>query len=226
MLNHTITLASPLEQFETTNFISFTAPILGDFVISLTNVGFYTLLVLALGLGYHVLAANTNPGTLGRRIVPSKWSLSLESSYATLHAMVKEQIGSANELYLPFIYALFWFILLGNLVGNVPYSFAFTSSAIVAMGLSLMIFLGVTILGLVRHKIHFFSFFIPAGTPIALVPLLALIELISYFARAFSLGVRSNGCLSLRNMLESCDLFFTLTHRYQQPAGTCESFRD
>lgn len=89
-----------------------------------------------------------------------------------------------------------------------------------------MIFLGVTILGLVRHKIHFFSFFIPAGTPIALVPLLALIELISYFARAFSLGVRSNGCLSLRNMLESCDLFFTLTHRYQQPAGTCESFRD
>lgn len=183
MLNHTITLASPLEQFETTNFISFTAPILGDFVISLTNVGFYTLLVLALGLGYHVLAANG-------RIVPSKWSLSLESSYATLHAMVKEQIGSANELYLPFIYALFWFILLGNLVGNVPYSFAFTSSAIVAMGLSLMIFLGVTILGLVRHKIHFFSFFIPAGTPIALVPLLALIELISYFARAFSLGVR------------------------------------
>lgn len=75
MLNHTITLASPLEQFETTNFISFTAPILGDFVISLTNVGFYTLLVLALGLGYHVLAANTNPGNSGmggRRIVPSK----------------------------------------------------------------------------------------------------------------------------------------------------------
>jgi F-type H+-transporting ATPase subunit a len=66
MLNYiNLTLASPLEQFETTNFISFTAPILGDFVISLTNVGFYTLLVLALGLGYHVLAANG-------RIVPSK----------------------------------------------------------------------------------------------------------------------------------------------------------
>ncbi len=56
-----------------------------------------------------------------------------------------------------------------------------------------MIFFGVTILGLVRHGIHFFSFFVPAGTPLALVPLLALIELISYFARAFSLGVRSNG---------------------------------
>jgi F-type H+-transporting ATPase subunit a len=104
--------------------------------------------------------------------------------------MVKEQVGSANEIYLPFIYSLFFFIVLGNLTGNVPYSFAFTSSVIIAMGLSITIFLGVTILGLLRHGIHFFSFFVPAGTPLALVPLLALIELISYFARAFSLGVR------------------------------------
>ncbi len=191
MLNNLyIVTSSPLEQFETTNFISFTAPILGDFVISLTNVGLYSIIVLALGIGYHALAANTQPGNEGVSIVPSKWSLSIESSYATLHSMVKEQIGSANEIYVPFIYSLFFFILLANLVGNVPYSFAFTSSAIVAMGLSVMIFLGVTILGFMRHGIHFFSFFVPAGTPLALVPLLALIELISYFARAFSLGVR------------------------------------
>lgn len=80
MLNNTSTLimaSSPLEQFETTNFISFTAPILGDFIISLTNVGFYTLLVLALALGYHALAANHAPNALtegasGTRIVPSK----------------------------------------------------------------------------------------------------------------------------------------------------------
>ena len=188
--NFQVMASSPLEQFETVNFISFTAPILGDFVISLTNVGFYTLLVLALGIGYHAASANKFPGDLGSRIVPSKWSLSLESSYATLHSMVKEQVGSANEIYVPFVYSLFFFIVLANLVGNVPYSFAFTSSAIVAMGLSVMIFLGVTILGLMRHGIHFFSFFVPAGTPLPLVPLLALIELISYFARAFSLGVR------------------------------------
>lgn len=104
--------------------------------------------------------------------------------------MVKEQIGSVNEVYVPLVYSLFWFIVLANVVGNVPYSFAFTSSAIVAMGLSVMIFLGVTILGFLRHKVHFFSFFVPGGTPLALVPLLVLIELISYFARAFSLGVR------------------------------------
>lgn len=187
-------LSSPLEQFETTNFISLVAPILGDFVISLTNVGLYSLLVLGLGIGYHILSISGSPSVkdkeVNQRIVPNNWSLSLESSYATLHNLVKEQIGSVNEIYLPFIYSLFWFIVLANLVGNVPYSFAFTSSAIVAMGLSVMIFLGVTVLGLMRHRIHFFSFFVPAGTPLALVPLLVLIELISYFARAFSLGVR------------------------------------
>lgn len=195
MLNNYINFvaSSPLEQFETTPLTSLSTPILGDFVFSLTNVGLYTLLVLALGIGYHALAANNSPSAAagnGTGLVPSKWSLSLESSYATLHSMVKEQVGTANEIYVPFIYSLFFFILLANLVGNVPYSFAFTSSAIVAMGLSVMIFLGVTILGLMRHGIHFFSFFVPAGTPLALVPLLALIELISYFARAFSLGVR------------------------------------
>lgn len=66
--NHSvITVLSPLEQFETTNFISFTAPIMGDFVLSLTNVGFYTLLVLGLGIGYHALAANQSSA-----LVPSK----------------------------------------------------------------------------------------------------------------------------------------------------------
>jgi len=78
MLNNFIVTSSPLEQFETTNFISFTAPILGDFVISLTNVGLYSLIVLALGIGYHALAANTHSfrseiGTSeGVSIVPSK----------------------------------------------------------------------------------------------------------------------------------------------------------
>ena len=104
-----ITAYSPLEQFETTNFISLTAPILGNFVLSLTNVGFYTLLVLALTLVYHTLSWPSASGR-GTSLVPSKWSLTLESSYATLHSMVKEQVGSANEIYVPFVYSIFWFI--------------------------------------------------------------------------------------------------------------------
>lgn len=175
---------SPLEQFEVTSFVALNAPLLGGINLSLTNLGFYSLVVLILTVGVHVLAAND------RRLVPSRWSIGLESSYVSLHGMVKEQIGSANEIYLPFIYALFFFILIANLNGNVPYSFAVGTSAVVSMGLSITIFLGVTLLGLHRHGIHFFSYFIPAGTPIAMVPMLAIVELISYLARAFSLGVR------------------------------------
>ncbi len=104
--------------------------------------------------------------------------------------MVREQIGAHSEIYLPFVYSLFFFILIGNLISNVPYSFAITASGVVSLGLSVTIFIGVTILALSIHGIKFFSFFIPAGTPLALVPLLVLIELISYLARAVSLGVR------------------------------------
>jgi F-type H+-transporting ATPase subunit a len=104
--------------------------------------------------------------------------------------MVREQIGTSNEIYLPFIYSLFCFVLFANLVGNIPYSFVITTSAIVCLGLSFTIFIGVTILGLSIHKLNFFSYFIPVGTPLYLVPLLVLIELISYLARALSLGVR------------------------------------
>ena len=91
---------------------------------------------------------------------------------------------------LPFIYSLFFFILIANLTGNVPYSYTVTTSIIVTIGLSFTILTGVTILGLYIHKLHFFSFFVPSGTPLALVPLLVLIETVSYLARAFSLGIR------------------------------------
>ncbi len=175
---------SPLEQFEVSPFVSLNAPILGGLNLSLTNLGFYTLVVLVLSIGVHVLGSND------RRLVPSRWSIGLESSYASLHGMVKEQIGSANEVFLPFIYSLFFFIILANLSGNVPYNFTVATSAVVSLGLSFTIFFGVTILGLYRHGVHFFSYFLPAGTPLGMVPLLVLIELISYLARAFSLGVR------------------------------------
>ena len=102
--------------------------------------------------------------------------------------MVKEQLG--KEIYLPFVYSLFIFILIANLLGNIPYSYTITTSIIVTIGLSFTILTGVTILALYLHNLKFFSYFVPSGTPLALVPLLVLIELTSYLARAFSLGIR------------------------------------
>jgi len=175
---------SPLEQFEVLSFINISAPVLGYFNIALTNLGLYSLIVLFLALGLHL--AGNNEG----KLVPSLWSVSLEASYASIHSMVRSQIGSSNERYLPFIYSLFFFIIFSNLVGNVPYNYTVTTSLIVSLGLSFTIFIGVTILGLYKHQIGFFAFFVPSGTPLGLVPLLVLIEFISYIARAFSLGVR------------------------------------
>ena len=184
MQNLNFIINSPLEQFEVTSLIGLNAPIFGYLNTSLTNLGLYSLLLLFLVVGLHYMGNNET------KIIPNKWSISLESSFASLSSMVREQIGVTNEIFLPFIYSLFFFVLIGNLISNVPYSFAITSSAIVCLGLSVTIFIGVTLLALSIHKIKFFSFFIPSGTPLALVPLLVLIELVSYGARAGSLGLR------------------------------------
>lgn len=183
-ISNLIYINSPLEQFEVTSLVGLNAPIFGYLNLTLTNLALYCILVIFVVVSLHVIANNNT------KLVPSKWSIALESSFASVNSMVRDQIGSNNELYLPFIYSLFFFILIANLIGNVPYSYTITTSIIVTIGLSFTILIGVTILGLYIHKLRFFAFFIPSGTPLALVPLLVLIELLSYIARAFSLGVR------------------------------------
>jgi F-type H+-transporting ATPase subunit a len=178
-----IFINSPLDQFEVISLFSANANLFQFFVVTLTNFIFYTILNLTL-----IYLAFRNENTNERTLVPTKGSIILESIFQSINSMVRQQLG--KEIYLPFIYSIFIFILIANLIGNVPYSYAITSSLVLSIGLSFTIVMGVTILGLYIHKIHFFSFFIPAGTPLALVPLLVLIELISYIARAFSLGIR------------------------------------
>jgi F-type H+-transporting ATPase subunit a len=177
-------ILSPLSQFEVVSLIGLNAPVLSYINLSLTNLALYSCFILLVVIGLHFYGNNES------NLIPSKWSISLESSFQSLSSMVREQVGSQSEIYLPFIYSLFFFILIGNLISNVPYSFAVTASGVVSLGLSVTIFIGVTLLALSIHGIKFFAFFIPAGTPLALVPLLVLIELISYLARAVSLGVR------------------------------------
>jgi F-type H+-transporting ATPase subunit a len=181
-INFNLLINSPLEQFEITSLLGISAPILGYLNITLTNLALYSILILFLIVSLHFFGNNET------KLLSSKWSILIESLFTSINSMVKEQIG--KEIYLPFIYSLFFFILIANLTGNIPYSYTITSSIIVSIGLSFTIFIGVTLLGLSIHKIHFFAYFIPSGTPLALVPLLVLIELISYISRAGSLGIR------------------------------------
>jgi F-type H+-transporting ATPase subunit a len=175
---------SPLDQFETYSLFSFTAPILGNFNISLTNLGLYTIIIFTIIVGLHSISNNNFA------LIPSSYSIALESLFATIASIVRNQIGENKEVYIPLIYSLFIFVLISNLVSNVAYNFAVTSSVIVCLGISVTIWMGVTILALNLHGLKFFGFFVPAGTPLALVPLLVLIELVSYLARAVSLGLR------------------------------------
>lgn len=177
-------LFSPLEQFEVVSLITLTIPVVGSFVLSLTNLGFYAILSVILILGLHILGNNLTT------LIPNRWSIGLESVYLTIYGIVRDQIGSKHEIYTPFVFGLFWFLLISNLNGNIPYGFTITTSAMTAINLSFLIFLGVTILAIVQHGMKFFSFFVPGGTPLILVPILVIIELISYLARAVSLGVR------------------------------------
>ena len=192
-------ILSPLEQFEVTNLISLNAPILGYLNFSFTNLSLYSLIVLVLIVSLHLAFKGT--GFNDTRLIPSQWAIALESLFASINSIVREQIGLRNESYLPFIYSLFFFIIFSNLIGNTPYSFTITSSIILSVGLSFTIFIGVTIIGLTKHGLHFFSFFIPSGTPLALVPLLVLIEVTSYLARALSLGIRLLANVSAGHML-------------------------
>src|SRR5919202_4922116 len=115
----------------------------------------------------------------------------MESLYATIHSIVVNQINpKSGQAYFPFLYTLFIFILINNLIGLVPYSFAPTSHFILTFFISFSVVLGSTFLGFQTHGLRFFSLFVPAGCPLALLPLLVLIEFISYLSRNVSLGLR------------------------------------
>jgi F-type H+-transporting ATPase subunit a len=176
---------SPLDQFEIRNLLSLDAPILGNLSLSLTNIGLY----LTLG-GYLVFILNLM-STNNNKIVSNPWSICQETVYATVHSIVVSQINEKRgQAYFPFMYVLFVFILINNLIGMVPYSFAPTSHFILTFSLSFTVVLGATILGLSIHGLKFFSLFVPSGCPLGLLPLLVLIEFISYLARNVSLGLR------------------------------------
>ncbi len=189
-------ITSPLDQFEIRNFLSLDAPIFGNLHLSLTNIGFYLTIGTLLVLFSNILAANYN------KVLSNNWSISQESIYATLHSIVTNQINSKKgQIYFPFIYTLFIFILINNLIGMIPYSFASTSHFVFTFSLSFTIVLGATIVGFQKHGLEFFSLLVPAGCPLALLPLLVLIEFISYLSRNVSLGLRLGANILSGHML-------------------------
>ena len=178
-------LNSPMDQFEI-------KPFLGEFLgLNYTPLGLITNILIYIGLTvafiwfFYIYASFKNTITI------NGWSLSTEAIYYTIYNMVLAQIGSLVGLFFfVFIFVLFIYILFSNLMGLIPYNFATTAHLVSTLSMSSSIWFGVTIIGLVLHSLKFFTLFSPEGTPLLLVPLLALIELISYVAKGLSLGIR------------------------------------
>jgi len=174
-------LANPLHQFE----IHTIAPIqIGGVDASLTNSGLFMLISVA------AVTLFLTMGMRGRSVIPGRWQSMAELSYEFVAGMVRDNVGTEGRKYFPFVFSLFMFILFGNLIGLVPYSFTFTSHIIVTFAMAAVVFVGVTIIGIVRHKLHFFSFFLPKGVPMIMAPILVPIEVLSYLSRPVSLSIR------------------------------------
>jgi F-type H+-transporting ATPase subunit a len=202
-MRHLDFIQSPLDQFEIRDLFSLNASLLGNLHLSLTNIGLYLSISIFLILTYSLLGANN-------KIIPNNWSISQESIYATIHGIVINQINSnKGQMFFPLMYVLFIFILVNNLIGLVPYSFASTSHFILTFSISFTIVLGATILGFQRHGLKFFSLFVPSGCPLGLLPLLVLIEFISYLSRNVSLGLRLAANILSGHMLLSILSGFT-----------------
>ena len=172
---------SPLAQFA----IEPIAPIhIGGLDASFTNSAMWMVITVAAITVFMLL------GTRKQAIVPGRWQSLCEGMYDFVSGLLKENVGNEGRQYFPFVFSLFMFILFANLFGLVPYSFTVTSHIIVTAAMALFVFFGVTIIGIARHGLHFFTYFVPKGAPIALIPVMIPIEILSYFIRPLSLSVR------------------------------------
>ncbi len=129
-------------------------------------------------------------GMRPRAMVPGRLQSAAEMAYEATMSMCVDTIGPEGRAFFPFVFTLFFFILFGNLLGVFPYDFTFTSHIVVTLALTLVVFFLSTAVGLYYHKLHFFSYFVPAGVPSLLLPLLVPIEVLSYLSRIISLSVR------------------------------------
>jgi F-type H+-transporting ATPase subunit a len=129
-------------------------------------------------------------GMRPRAMVPGRLQAAAEMGYETIMSMCVDTIGPEGKRFFPIVFTLFFFILFGNLLGVFPLFFTFTSHIAVTMALSLFVFVLVTVVALREHGLHFFSYFVPPGVPGLLIPLMVMIEVISYLSRIISLSVR------------------------------------
>jgi len=173
---------SPLEQFTILKIIPFT---FGLFDFSITNSSLLALLSISLiFLLFNACCSNA-------KLVPGFWQAIVEFTYQFIYFNVlSENVKKNGNFYFTLLFSIFSFIFACNIIGMIPYSFTVTSHIVVTLGLALTAFFGINVIAVRIHGFHALSFFLPSGAPLALAPLLVIIELVSYSFRVISLALR------------------------------------
>ena len=146
---------------------------MGDVDVSFTNSAAFMAIAVVTATAVVVLGMHRHS------LVPGRWQSIAELSYLFVANMVRDTVGSEGRGYFPFIFTLFLFVLAGNMLGMIPYGFTYTSHIIVTFTMAAAIFVGVTVIGFIKHGVHFFGFFLPPGTPLLMAPLAVPIEALS-----------------------------------------------
>ena len=174
-------MADPIHQFEIKELI--------PLEIFETNIS-YTNSSLFMSLAIIFITLLLLLSIKNKSLIPSRFQSISEIFYEFIANMVSDNIGDKGRKFFPLIFTLFTFLLFGNMLGMLPYSFTFTSHIIVTFVLAMFVFLLVTLLGIFIHGFKFFSLFVPKGVPMIMLPLMIPIEIISYLSRPISLSVR------------------------------------
>jgi len=156
----------------------------GAFDISFTNASLFMIISSVSILLIFSLGSKKNS------LLPNKIQLLAELSYTFVSKMISDTAGSKAKPYFAFIFSLFMFVLFCNMFGMIPYTFTVTSHIIVTFVLASFIFIGVTVIGFIKHGFGYLKLFVPSGVPAVLLPLIVVIEIISYLSRPVSLSVR------------------------------------
>src|ERR1700744_5637153 len=172
----------PIHQFEIKNL--FKIGQIGDQAIYFTNSSAYMLLTVA------VICLMTVRGMKGRKLVPGRYQSMAELSYVFVANMIRTTAGEAGMRFFPLVYSIFMFILVANVISIIPFTFSVTSHIIVTASFALLVFFTVLIYGFYQHGLKFFRLFVPKGIPIYILPLVVMIEIISFLSRPLSHSVR------------------------------------
>jgi F-type H+-transporting ATPase subunit a len=176
------TTADPIHQFEINNIFSLLT--IGGHEIHFTNSAAF--MFLAVGLTALLLLG----ATAGRRLVPTRIQSVAELSYELVADTIRSTAGEDGMRFFPFVFALFMFILFSNVIGIIPYTFTVTSHIIITAALALLVFFTVIIYGIWHNGLHFFKLFVPSGIPAPMVPVIVVIEILSFLSRPISHSVR------------------------------------